>query len=139
MFKTAKFAALVFTIIAITINSFSKEPGDKSEDFTLPNWDGSKYTLSEEVKTKPVVIMFWSTQCPFAQAYNKRANELYNLYKDKGIAIWAINSNKTESAGDVKAHAKENNFGFPVLKDDKNIIADMLGAERTPEVFIIDK
>ncbi|HEY3250790.1 MAG TPA: hypothetical protein VGK25_06690, partial [Ignavibacteria bacterium] len=30
-------------------------------------------------------------------------------------------------------------FGFPVLKDENNIVADMLGAQRTPEVYILDK
>lgn len=140
MLRPVKFLALVFAILAFTTHSFSKEPGDKTDDFTLSTYDGKKFTLSEELKnSKAVVVMFWSTQCPFAQAYNNRAKELYNAYHDKGIAIWAINSNSTESNEEVASHAKENGFTFPVLKDKNNVIADMLGAERTPEVYVIDK
>ncbi|HEY3249957.1 MAG TPA: redoxin domain-containing protein, partial [Ignavibacteria bacterium] len=92
--KAVKFFALVIAILAFHGNILTKEPGDKSEDFTLTSWEGSKYTLSEELKNKKtVVVMFWSTECPFAQAYNERAKDLYNSYRDRGITIWAINSN----------------------------------------------
>jgi hypothetical protein len=44
----------------------------------------------------------------------------------------------TESADDIKRHASENNFSFVVLRDKGNKVADLLGAERTPEVFFLD-
>jgi alkyl hydroperoxide reductase subunit AhpC len=40
---------------------------------------------------------------------------------------------------DVKSHAGGKGYVFPMLKDDNNSVADMLGATRTPEVYVIDK
>ena len=38
---------------------------------------------------------------------------------------------------EVKKHADERKFSFPVLKDDKHLIADAFGAEKTPEAYLI--
>ena len=35
-------------------------------------------------------------------------------------------------------HAKKHGFTFPVLKDDGNRVADLYGAQKTPEVFVVD-
>jgi peroxiredoxin len=63
---------------------------------------------------------------------------IYSEYKDKEIAFIGINSNKQESVEEIKKHAKENNLQFPILKDEKNIIADKFEASVTPEVYVLD-
>ncbi len=115
-----------------------KEPGDQVDDFTLKGVDGNSYTLSDMKSSKVVVIIFWSTECPFVQPYRDRVSDMFNDYGKKGITIWAVNANNTESLTDVQLHAKKNNYPFPVLKDVNNVVADNLGATRTPEVFVID-
>ncbi len=37
------------------------------------------------------------------------------------------------------AHAAKNNLSFTILKDDGNRVADTLGAQVTPEAFVLDK
>ena len=59
-------------------------------------------------------------------------------YKAKGIHIICINSNSSEPAADVKAHATANKLTFPILKDPANKIADRLGATVTPEAYFFD-
>ncbi|HAL56204.1 MAG TPA: thiol-disulfide isomerase, partial [Bacteroidetes bacterium] len=49
-----------------------------------------------------------------------------------------INSNKQESAEEVKQHAKDNSFEFTILKDWKNVIADKLEATVTPEIYLLN-
>jgi len=134
------FLALFAIFILVPLTLFSSEPGDKSDDFQLSNWDGKNYSLSSEINSgKIVVVMFWSTECPFVQAYHERAKVLYNTFTESGFSFWAINANSTESVQDVEAHAKEHGYPFPVLKDFDNKVADMLGAQRTPEVYVIGK
>jgi len=138
--KLTLFAALFIFTISIFSGNTSKEPGDAADDFTLPGSDSKNYSLSDEINSgKTVVVIFWSTQCPFVQAYHERAKELYNSFKDKGISIWTINANSTESMQDATNHANEHSYPFPVLKDADNKVADMLGAQRTPEVYVISK
>jgi peroxiredoxin len=138
------YKSIIFTLfilfISMPIISNQKEPGDKADDFTLSNWDGKNYNLANEISSdKIVVVMFWSTQCPFVQAYHERAKELYNAFTESGVSFWAVNANSTESIKDVEAQAKEHGYPFPVLKDIDNKVADMLGASRTPEVYVIGK
>ncbi len=142
MFKKTLFTALSSLILAGLLVSTSinagNNPGDQAIDFTLKNWDGATYTLSDFKNTKAIVIMFWSCECPYVQPYNDRISDFTNEYSKKGITFIAINSNSTETNQDVEAHAKQHNYPFPVLKDVNNVVADSFGATRTPEVFVLD-
>lgn len=35
-------------------------------------------------------------------------------------------------------HLRESGFSFPMLKDERHVIADQFGATRTPEAFLVD-
>ncbi len=119
---------------------FAKNPGESVEDFTLKGVDGKEYNLNNTLKNSNyVVVIFISTECPFVQPYTDRINSLANDYSKKGVTFFGINANSTESFDAVKTHAAEKGYPFAVLKDENNAVADMLGATRTPEVFLIDK
>ena len=125
----------------ITASSYAKGPGDKAEDFTLTGIDGSSYNLSGALENSKngVIVIFWSTECPWVQPYNDRINDYIKDMNNKGFTVWGINANNTESLDDVKVHAKKNSYEFPMLKDIGNTVADMLGATRTPEAYMIAK
>ncbi|MFC2093582.1 thioredoxin family protein [Bacteroidota bacterium] len=111
--------------------------GDIVEDFTIYNYDGNLYTLSNN-EGPATVIMFWSTQCPFVQPYTQRISNLSNEFVNQGVVFWAINSNNTEDVEEVQTHAQDKGYPFPMLKDLNNVVADQFDAERTPEIFLID-
>ena len=112
--------------------------GQPVADFKLADADGKDHSLSSLKGEKGTVIIFISAQCPMVRAYNERIAKLAEDYRAKGVNVVGINSNVTESADDIKRHASENNFSFVVLRDKSNKVADLLGAERTPEVFLLD-
>lgn len=138
--------AKVFLVIFLLTFSFTNSNasdvsgyrvGDVVENFAISNWDGNTYSLNE-TNSKATVIMFWSTTCPFVQPYTERINNLATEFSAQGVTFWGINSNKTEPVDEVIAHSKEHAYTFAMLKDEGNVIADQFGAERTPEVFVID-
>ncbi len=135
--------SLILAIFAFTLDSFAvtKGPGDKVDDFTISNYDGKSYNLGDALKNSNtgVIIMFWSTECPWVQPYNDRINDYVKEYTEKGFTVWGINSNNTESVDVVKEHAGKNSYSFPMLKDNNNVVADLFGSTRTPEVFVISK
>lgn len=138
MFKKSIFTLFLFIFAA---SVFAKVPGDKADDFTVTNYDGTKYNLTEALNNSKngVILMFWSTECPNVQPYNDRINDYAKEYSDNGFTVWAVNSNSTEPTDEVSSHAKKNAYVFPMLKDDNNVVADLFGATRTPEVYIIGK
>jgi len=107
-------------------------------DFMLPDVEGTNRTLASLKGKNGTVILFIAVQCPVSNAYNERMEQLAQDFKAKGINVIGINSNVTDDAGAVKAHAVEHKFSFVVLKDPGNKVADSLGAKVTPEAYLLD-
>lgn len=112
--------------------------GSTIEDFSLSDADGKQHSLASLKGAKGTALIFVSVQCPVSNAYNARMAKLASDYKAQGINVIGINSNKAEVASAIKEHAATNNLAFTILKDEKNKIADRLGANVTPEVFLLD-
>ena len=106
-------------------------------DFTMTDVNGASKTLSDVKGAKGTVLIFISARCPVVKAYNERMEQLAKDYKARGINFVGINANSNEPLDEVKAHASAH-YSFPVLIDKGNKIADQLGAEHTPEVFLLD-
>lgn len=128
--------AFFFSLTIFTV-SFASDPV-KIDNFKLKDYDGKEHSLSDFKDSKAIVIMFVATECPVSNAYNSRMEKIYKEYKDKGITFLGINSNKAESVSDIKSHANKNNLTFPILKDEKNIIADKFKASFTPEIYVLN-
>ena len=111
--------------------------GSTVTDFTLTDVNGAQQSLSSIKGEKGTVLIFISSRCPVVKAYNERMEQLAKEYKAKGINFIGINSNSNEPLEEVKAHASAH-YTFPVLIDKGNKIADRLGAEHTPEVYLLD-
>jgi len=111
--------------------------GSKVGDFGLRDVKGAPVAF-EKLKGRVTVIGFIATQCPISNDYNERMKALYTDYSPRGVRFVFINSNHTEPAAEVEAHAGKNGFPFPVYKDDNNVVADRFGAQFTPEVFVLD-
>ena len=110
----------------------------KAESFSLKDYNGKLHSLSDFKNSKAIVLIFVSTQCPVSNAYNERMVKLYNQYKDKNVKILGINSNKAETAEEIKKHASEKNLQFAILKDENNIVADKFEASSTPEAYVLN-
>jgi peroxiredoxin len=108
------------------------------ENFTLSDVNGTQHSLSDYRPSKAIVLMFIATRCPVSNAYNDRMVKLSEEYSARGISFIGINSNKQENAEEIRQHAKEHGFAFPILKDWNNVIADRLGASVTPEIFVLN-
>ena len=112
--------------------------GRKIADFSLHDVHGTIRSLKDYSDANMVVVAFLGTECPLANAYLPRLAELSAEWKSQGVTFLAINSNQQDSITEVASHAQRMGIPFPVLKDPANEIADLFGAVRTPEVFVLD-
>lgn len=118
--------------------------GSPAPDFNLPAVDGNNYSLLTFNESTALVIIFSCNHCPYVQAYENRIIELQENYKDKGVALIAINSNDTTNYSDdsfnhMVDRAKQKGFNFPYLRDEEQVAASAFGATHTPEVFLFNK
>lgn len=130
-----KIKVVLFGLMVATSASMAATSVD---DFTLKDHKGNSHTLSQYKDSKAIVLLFVSVQCPISNAYNERMEALNKDYADKGVTVLALNSNKAESIDKIKEHAQKHDFSFPVLKDEKNTIADKLSASVTPEAYVLN-
>ena len=142
MLRKSAFVIAVLTLVALVLNPTRSSAGDFAigatlENFSLPDTNGKVQSFSDLKGKNGTVLVFLSAQCPVVKGYNERISQIAADYQAKGINFIGINSNATESNDWVKTHAAEN-YKFPMLKDEGNVIADKLGATVTPEVYYFD-
>jgi peroxiredoxin len=130
---------LLFSALAIASSPKSMKIGESVPSFSLKNYDGKEYSLPKVLKeNKFTVLMFISTECPVSNGYNERMEQLCAAYSKKGVAVIGINANKAEDMKAIAEHAKKHGFEFPVLKDERNKVADLYGAQVTPETYVLN-
>ncbi|HEY7309668.1 MAG TPA: redoxin domain-containing protein [Gemmataceae bacterium] len=87
---------------------------------------------------KAVVVVFLGTECPLSNQFLAVLADLHKEYKSKGVAFVGINANTQDGLERVAVHARKHEVPFPVVKDAGNKVADLFGARRTPEAFVLD-
>ncbi|QQE13668.1 thioredoxin family protein [Planctomycetota bacterium] len=90
------------------------------------------------------LIMFICNHCPYVKHVADQLTALGKEYMDKGIAVFAINSNDTESHPDdspehMKAEAEARGYTFPYLFDSDQSVAKAYTAACTPDFFLYDQ
>ena len=99
---------------------------------------GKNYSAQDIAAHKASVFLFISGQCPVSNVYTPRMNALAAAYSTRDVQVFAIYSDRQESASDITHHAKAHGLTFPVVKDSSNVLADRLGARMTPEAIVVD-
>lgn len=128
--------------------------GSPAPDFSLPGIDGKTHKLGDYSSSKVLVIVFTCNHCPTAQLYESRIERLADDYRNKGVALVAIQPNNpaairldelgytdvSDSFDEMKIRAAYRHFDFPYLYDgDTQSVARAYGPQATPHVFIFDQ
>ena len=108
-------------------------------NFSLKDFRGKAHSLNDYDKSSVVVLAFLGTECPLARLYAPRLNKLAEELGPQGVTFLGIMSNRQDSITELQAFANRQEIGFPLLKDLGNELADTLGAERTPEIVVLDR
>jgi peroxiredoxin/mono/diheme cytochrome c family protein len=116
----------------------AEAPGARPLTFKLQDFRGGWHALDDAREKKLVVIAFLGAECPLASLYAPRLAELARAYEKKGVAFFGVDSNQQDAPSAMSRFAQEHDLPFPFLKDVGNKLADRLGVDRTPEVFVLD-
>lgn len=109
------------------------------KDFSLSDFRGKQHELNDYDESEFMVVFFLGTECPLARLYGNRMQQLSESYGARGVSFIGICSNVQDSVAEIAAYARDHGVKFPILKDRRNQVADMFGATRTPEVFVLDQ
>jgi peroxiredoxin len=115
----------------------------KIENFTLVDAASNKtISLADFAGERAVVVVFTSNYCPYARLYEDRIISLSEEYAGRSVQFLLVNSNTSmdnidDSVEEMARHAKEKGYRFPYLADKEHRVAEMLGATKTPEAFVL--
>ena len=130
--------AMLALLLSTAASVQADPPKTSIANFTLKSIAGKPWSLDDSRDKKAVVVIFIGTQCPINNAYMPKLVELEKEYRDKGVQFVAINANAHDSMETITSHAKKHGLRFPVLRDEKQVVAAQLGAERHPTAIVLD-
>jgi len=104
--------------------------GDRAPDFTLQDFDGKSFTLSELMKTKSVLIWF-TNLCRGCQPEIPDLLRLRSRYETKDIEIVAV-SVLGKDRETVEAVIRKNKVTFPFLYDPKGAATELYSGKYVP-------
>jgi thioredoxin-related protein len=148
--KTTILAIATF-IAAIAIaptNTYAQDkmnPGDAlPASATMKNANGKPMALKDAMQENGLLVMFSCNTCPFViknQPMTKKTMEYATAHH---IGMVIINSNEAQrgdadSYNAMARYANEQGYTVPYLVDENSKLADVFGANHTPEVFLFNK
>lgn len=132
-----KITALFFvSLFSLSISAI--EPGDKVENFRLLDQKGGSHELFYYDDKKALVFLVQGNGCPFARNAAPRLQELRDIYSDKEVEFFMLNSNLQDDRLSISEEAKEYGYDLNILIDETQIIGESLELSRTGEVFIVN-
>jgi len=130
-------AAIVFTIYT----NLTKEKtallqvGDEAPDFALVDMNGKKHQLSD-YKGQGVFLNFWGTWCKPCEREFPLMDKQYQVYKDQGLEILAVNIGESNFA--VQKFIDRKGLSFPVLIDNNKSVMETYNINPLPTTLLIN-
>jgi thiol-disulfide isomerase/thioredoxin len=127
-----------FLLLFFTSNS-QADSGNTvpAPQFSLP-LIGSKGTVNlADLKGKVVYLDFWATWCPPCRKSFPWMQEIYQRYKDMGLAVVAVSVNARQK--DAEKFIKEHNPSFITAFDPGKKTAKTYKLEAMPSSYLIDR
>jgi peroxiredoxin len=128
--------------------------GSPAPDFALQGTDGKIHRLADYASSSILIVAFTCNHCPIAQMYEQRIEKLAADYKDRGVALIAIqpndpkalrideldSSDTSDTLDEMKIRVSYKHLTYPYLYDgDTQQVARAYGPQATPHVFIFDE
>jgi peroxiredoxin len=128
--------------------------GSPAPEFSLLGVDGKAHALADYSSSPVLVVVFTCNHCPIAQMYEQRIQQLADDYRDRGVALVAIQPNDpkalrideldssdvSDSLDEMKIRVAYKHLRYPYLYDGETQSASRAyGPQATPHVFIFDE
>jgi peroxiredoxin len=149
---------ILFLLISLGAWSEDAHPilalGSPAPNFELPGVDGKTHKLSDYSASPILVVVFICNHCPIAQMYEQRVAQLEADYKDRGVAVVAIQPNDpkairideldssdiSDSLEEMKIRVEYKHLHYPYLYDgETQSVTRAYGPQATPHVFVFDQ
>ena len=105
-------------------------------DVSLPDLKGDPVPLLS-FRNRVVILNFWTTWCHYCERERAALEALYQIYKEDGLAVLAVNMGETVEQ--VRAYIEKHGLSFPHVMDPEARAEQAFGIQATPTNFLIDR
>ena len=117
--------------------------GTEMPPFELPDFDGRIVSSSDYEGAAATLVMFICNHCPYVRYVRPALVWLAGEYRDRGVAMIAINSNDVatypqDGPDGMRDEAKQAGYPFPYLFDESQQVAKSYRAACTPDFYVFD-
>ena len=117
--------------------------GTPAPAFKLPDANGAMHSLDDADGSPAYLVMFICNHCPFVKHVSAELARLGHDYRDKSVAIYAINSNDidkypADGPDEMRREARDQGYSFPYLLDADQSVAMDYKAACTPDFYVFD-
>ncbi|HUE39357.1 MAG TPA: thioredoxin family protein [Candidatus Binatia bacterium] len=118
--------------------------GTPAADFRLPDTNGRMVARDDFAAAPALLVAFICNHCPFVKHIRDGLARFALDYRDKGLAMVAINSNDVasypeDSPAKMAEEVKAAGYVFPYLYDETQAVAKEYAAACTPDFFLFDR
>ncbi|WP_019414657.1 thiol-disulfide oxidoreductase ResA [Paenisporosarcina sp. TG20] len=141
LMRTAILIVMIGAIAFTLYSNATKEQsgvlkiGDAAPDFTLVDLNGKQHQLSD-YKGQGVFINFWGTWCKPCEKEFPLIEKQYQVYKDQGVQILAVNI--AQSDFEVRKYAEQRNLTFPIVIDKTRSVMDAYNIRPLPTTILVN-
>ena len=135
MMRLVAVIVLVITGVIHADQTLTPVPGNiPAPDFSLQDIDGNLHRLSE-YRGRPVIINFWATWCPPCREEIPSMNRAWQVLREEGIAMLAINVGEDEDT--IFVFTADYPADFPLLLDQSGDIIGQWPVKGLPTTYVI--
>lgn len=139
--RTAILLVLAGAIVFTLYNNANKENqgvlqvGDPAPDFRLTDLNGEVHQLSD-YKGQGVFVNFWGTWCKPCEKEFPLMEKQYQVYKDQGVQILAVNI--AQSDYEVRNFAEQRELTFPIVIDKNKSVMEAYNIIPLPTTLLVN-
>jgi len=108
-------------------------------DFTLPDLAGKPHRLVDYLDKGPVMLVFFTTWCPYCEKEIPTLKQVYREYGSKGLQLVAINAGLADSLENARRYALQYRLPYAVLYDTDGTISGQYGVRTVPKIVYIQQ
>lgn len=131
-------AAIVPTTSCNSDDSSSGTYSNRAPDMTMIDVNNNTVRLSD-FYGKPIVINFWSPNCPYCLIEMPLFNEAYKEYPEVQFVMLHVPFGLNDAAENAKEYVEGEGYGFDLFFDTDNSAAAVYGVSSYPTTVLIDK
>ncbi len=137
-----RFVFLMLFIGLVMLSAYSRASEESiggqvsAADFILEDLNGEKIVLSDILKEKKTVLIFWTTWCYLCRKELPQVEKFYRENKDK-MAVIGIDIR--ESKTKVERFVRKLGISYPIALDYDGSVAKLYNVRGVPTIVAVDK